>query len=221
MTRSTGRPRVLVLLPQLPHDPASGASRTLTTIAELLAEGGFAVHVLATTATDQGVANLDAWQAARGATAQSDRQFGFDTLRLTSRAVTYVLLETGSAGVSEWAPSHGAAYDRLTDHLLKTCRPDIVLTYGGTQFDVDRQRRARAAGARVVFGLFNTRYLRKGFFDHLDGVITPSHFLSSLYFNRIGLRAALATLCRGRRRQFARADLAASDQSGAKGLVFF
>jgi hypothetical protein len=39
--------RLLLLLPQLPHDPASGAAHSMRTLCEMLASAGFHVRVLA------------------------------------------------------------------------------------------------------------------------------------------------------------------------------
>ena len=45
-------PRVLLLLSQMPQDPASGAARSMRTICEFLAAAGMEVAALATTATE-------------------------------------------------------------------------------------------------------------------------------------------------------------------------
>jgi len=45
--------RLLLCLPQMPQDPASGAARSMRTICEMLAGSGWTVRVLATTATER------------------------------------------------------------------------------------------------------------------------------------------------------------------------
>src|SRR5262245_12243 len=53
----SGAPRVLLVLPQLPQDPTSGAARSMTGICELLAESGFEIRALATSLTEARHAN--------------------------------------------------------------------------------------------------------------------------------------------------------------------
>jgi glycosyltransferase involved in cell wall biosynthesis len=181
--RSTRALRLLVALPQFPRDPASGAARTATTIGELVAQAGFVVEVVATTATE-GYETLD-----RTACEELNLVNETGVLSFRDRGVSYALLDTDDAAASGWGERHGAAYDALFDRTMARFRPELLLTYGGSAADFARQRRARAAGARVVFGLYNTRYVTRGLFDHLDAVITPSEFLSRFYRDAIGLRS--------------------------------
>jgi len=182
----TSAPRLLVLLPQLPNDPASGAARTATTIGELLAAAGFDVETIATTATERYAAiDVGSWLAQHNVDAV--RENGL--VRFVHRGVVCTLIDTGQCGVTRAMASHAAAYDALVENTLSRFRPQIVLTYGGSTAEVARQRRVRSAGARVIFGLYNLRYLGRGFFDHVDAVITPSRFLSDHYHDRIGLES--------------------------------
>lgn len=183
-------PRLLLVLPQLPHDPASGAARTASTIAELLAQSGFCVQTIGTTGTE-GHAPVDVleWLAGIGVAWVREVALGARLIRFNYRNVDYTLLDTGDGGLSGWEASRVNAYDCILDQALACFKPDIVFTYGGSPVDVGRQRRARMAGARVIFGLYNDRYLIPGFFDHVDDVITPSEFLSALYRDRIGLKS--------------------------------
>jgi glycosyltransferase involved in cell wall biosynthesis len=177
---------VLVLLPQMPHDPASGASRTVATIAELLAGAGFEVRMVATTATER-YAPLDGaeWLAGQGIAFVREGR----VLRFVRREVSCALLDTGTLGVTRALAAHAAEYDALVDAEAVRLRPEIVFTYGASGAEVARQRRLRRAGARLVFGLYNTRYAARGFFDHADAVITPSAFLSAYYRDRIALQS--------------------------------
>jgi glycosyltransferase involved in cell wall biosynthesis len=65
--------------------------------------------------------------------------------------------------------------------MLREFCPDIILAYGGTFEDRWRYGRARAHGVKTVFALRNGAYHTHGFFDHFDGVLTPSSFLTGLY----------------------------------------
>lgn len=170
----------------MPHDPASGASRTVSTIAELLAGSGFAVRTIATTATER-YAPLDGaeWLAGQGIAFVREGR----VLRFVRRGVSYGLLDTGTLGVTRAMAAHAAEYDALVDAEAVRFRPDVVFTYGASTAEVARRRRLRSGGARLVFGLYNTRYAARGFFDHTDAVITPSAFLSRYYRDRIALKS--------------------------------
>src|SRR6185436_15700349 len=131
---------------------------------------GFAVELIATTATE-GYATLDPTEWASPDAVCPDGIHRFE-----SRGVRCAVLD-----------EEGDAYDVLFDDTLRRFRPDLVFTYGGSPRAVARRRRARAAGARVIFGLYNTAYPSRAWFDHVDLVITPSEFLSRYYRDAIGL----------------------------------
>jgi len=180
--------RLLVLLPQLPDDPASGAARTVTTIAGLMASAGHEVESIATSANEgHNRMTLEAALAHLGAGATS-RGSG---MRFSRRDVHYTLLDAGGAGIAAAMTALADRYDRLVDDAVDRLRPDAVLTFGGSSRDVARQRRLERMGVPVVFGLYNLRYFRGGFFDHLTTVITPSHFLADQYRQAVGLRSTV------------------------------
>jgi glycosyltransferase involved in cell wall biosynthesis len=187
-------PRVLVVLPQLPHDPASGAARTLTAVGEVLAASGFEVFFIGTTATEGHIPiDVTQWLQSQGLTKFRRKVMAEEVVQFTRRRVECTLLDVGARSPWDWAESHGATFDRLVDDALVNFRPHFFLTFGGSRREVDRQHRARRAGARVVFGLYNASYLAAEFFDDVDEVITPSIFLSQLYLERIGLKSSPLT----------------------------
>lgn len=47
--------RLLLALPQMPQDPASGAARTAQTACEMAAAAGWEVRAIGTTATERGM----------------------------------------------------------------------------------------------------------------------------------------------------------------------
>jgi glycosyltransferase involved in cell wall biosynthesis len=99
------------------------------------------------------------------------------------------LLDTGRQAVINWEASHGRQYDLLFDAELEAFAPDIVFSYGGLPGDVRRHRRAHLKGARIAFCVFNMGYLREGFFDPIDAVLTPSEFLAERYRQQIGMKS--------------------------------
>ena len=190
-------PRLLLLLPQLPQDPASGAARSMRTACEMLATAGWEVQTLATTATESAVPL---------AAAEFLRTAGYAvTTRAPNRAVYrhdravlefigrhrifFRLLDTGSAPPHDWQDAHGTQFNRLFQRELTEFRPDIVFAFGGTPADIDRYRRAQAAGSKVVFGLRNQGYREAHWLRSLDAVLTPSQFLAGFYETALGLHS--------------------------------
>src|ERR1019366_1068322 len=70
---------------------------------------------------------------------------------------------------------------------LTDFQPDMVFGFGGTPADIDRYRRAQAAGSKVVFGLRNQGYREAHWLRSLDAVLTPSQFLTDTYHTALGL----------------------------------
>jgi glycosyltransferase involved in cell wall biosynthesis len=186
------KPRILMALPQMPQDPASGAARTAQTALEMAAEGGFEVRALGTTATERGSkADPLTYLQSIGLdvhvtlpTNKNRREF-----RFTQRGIHYTLLDTGRQGVTKWEASHGRQFDLLFDAELEAFEPDILFTYGGLRDDIRRHKRAHLKDCRIAFCVFNMAYLMPGFFDPIDAVLTPSEFLADRYRREIGMES--------------------------------
>lgn len=184
--------RVLILLSQLPHDPTSGAARSIEGIGRELAAEGFSVRALATTATEGGLPLVGpGFLASLGFRVDTDRRAaigsGRPIYRFDAGGVHTTLLDTAGLAPSAWDFSHGTQFNRILLRELESHPPDLLLTFGGTPGDQARRQIVRAAGAAVVFSLMNLSYLHPLAFDGVDAVITPSAFLSRLYADRIGL----------------------------------
>ena len=66
--------------------------------------------------------------------------------------------------------------------------PDIVLGFGGLPGDLRRYDRARNQGARIIFSLRNYGYNGAGdLLSAMDGIPTPSRFLTDFYRNLLGV----------------------------------
>jgi len=186
---SASHPTVLANFIQLPQEPSSGAARSMRTICEFLASEGWRVHVLGNTATE-GATRLDAgtWLHACGLEPElGPGPQGSRTLRFQDRGVHYVLLDVGSVNVSDAPQRPGDAFDQLFEELFAALRPDIFLTYGGWIAELDRRRRAREAGSRVVFAIHNEVYMVPAAFTHVDATLSPSPFLSDRYRSTLGV----------------------------------
>lgn len=183
-------PRILAVLPQLPQDVSSGAAHSTRIVAEMAAESGFAVRVLATTATEgaawsEPVSHLQNL----GLRPEARRWKGHRELRFEQNGLPYTLLDTGRFAASAWESAHGRRFDQLFDDELATWKPDILFTYGGSPGDIRRMERARRTGARIAFRVANLGYLVKPFFRNIDAVLTPSRFLSDHYRAAIGMES--------------------------------
>jgi glycosyltransferase involved in cell wall biosynthesis len=186
------KPRILMALPQMPQDPASGAARTAQTALEMAAEAGFEVRALGTTATERGtkadplnyLQSLGLEVQVKPASPQNRREF-----RFRQRGIPYTLMDTGRLGVVQWEAAHGRRFDQLFDAEIESFAPDILFTYGGMAGDVRRHRRAHLQDCRIAFCVFNMAYMQCGFFDHIESVLTPSEFLAERYRREIGMQS--------------------------------
>src|SRR5262249_48405450 len=180
---------ILATFSQLPQEPSSGAARSIRTICEFLASGGWRVQVLGSTATE-GDLRLDAQDWLRNSGLETEIASGprsSRVIRFRDRGVDYVLLDVGSVHVLEARQRKNDAYDQLFDSLLADLRPDIFLTYGGWAVDRDRRRRAQSAGSRVVFTVRNEAFMQAIYFVHVDAIFSASAFLTERYRSAIGI----------------------------------
>jgi glycosyltransferase involved in cell wall biosynthesis len=181
-------PRLLLVLPQLPQDPASGAARSMTSISELLAECGWQVRALATTVTESAhpVDSRGVLEALGTAVERRSRRG--PELHYTRRGIAFRTLVTpGSLRLATWEKVDGRRFDLAFAEELSAFAPDILFTYGMYEGDLRRQRSAARAGIKVVFGLRNEAYLGFREWNHVSGVLTPSQYLSDAYLADAGL----------------------------------
>ena len=187
--------RLLLVLPQLPQDPASGAARSTRTMCEMLAAAGAEVRAVATTASERhGRADSSAYLRELGIQVHLHRGREAGRVRpeleFVDRGIHYHLLDVGPRDMHAWQKIVGAQFDRIFDRELHSFHPDMLLAFGGLPGDVRRYERARRQGARIVFSLRNEGYINEGgreLLDGMDGVLTPSQYLTDYYRARIGI----------------------------------
>src|SRR6266702_7085047 len=163
-------PTLLANFIQLPHDPSSGAARSMRTVCEFLALGGWRVQVLGNTATE-GENRLDAADWLRSCGIEPEVDIGPQSsriLRFRDRGVDYVLLDLGQVDAAQSRQHTGDAYDQLFDQLYAVVQPDIFLTYGGWLAELERRHRVRKSGSRIVFAIHNEAYIHPAAFANVD-----------------------------------------------------
>jgi glycosyltransferase involved in cell wall biosynthesis len=185
------QPSVLLVLPQLPQDPASGAARSLNTICHMLAEAGFAVRALATTASElETKQKAEEYLHSLGLTVSTSRASGArPELVFVERGVSYRLLDTGHQAYLAWPKLYNRQFDGMFDQELRQFQPDILFTFGGSPGDEARRRKARRQGVKVVFGLRNEGYLMPGGIEETDAILSASHYLSERYRQVAGIES--------------------------------
>jgi glycosyltransferase involved in cell wall biosynthesis len=189
--------RLLLVLPQLPQDPASGAARSTRTMCEMLASAGFEVHAVATTATERAVkSDVVSYLGTLGIKPSVERSTRGKTrarpeLHFDHRGVRYRLLDTGTRGMHAWQEILGRQFDQMFDDELHSFQPDILLGFGGLPGDMRRYERAKRQGVKLVFALRNEGYLKSAeFFRPMDAILTPSEHLSNVYRTALGIESS-------------------------------
>ncbi|HVX85906.1 MAG TPA: glycosyltransferase family 4 protein [Phycisphaerae bacterium] len=189
--------KVLLQLNQLPADPASGAARSMLTMAEMLASAGdrFEVHALGTSASEGAMPlGLGEYFGQQGIAAKESIFAGRRVYRYTHRRVRTTILDAGAVSPMEGERLHALTYDALLEQMLRRQKIDIVLTYGGHAEAVRRRRLARGLGCRVVFGLRNWGYMAPGAFVECDAIVTATEFVTERYRRVMGIESTAIPL---------------------------
>ncbi len=177
---------------------------------EMLAQAGLEVRAVATTATERATTSLlkegsdRSQQASRSDAVSFLRGMGIEPhvdrghtkervrpeLSFDHRGVRYRLLDAGPRTMHSWQQVHGRQFDRMFDDELHGFQPDLLLGFGGQPGDVKRYERAKRQGVKLVFALRNEGYLANpDFFRPMDGVLTPSRYLTDFYRASIGIES--------------------------------
>lgn len=173
-----GAPRLLLLLGQFAFDPASGAAQSMRQAAELLANRGWLVQALTTSAceTDAGGAALAALAQQTGGTLPDPGGL----LRFERAGVLHHVVRVAHGRDRFWEADVGARYEAALRHILRAFRPQVCLTYGGGTGDAARRALLRKAGVRVVFALHNLAYITRHPIE-CDAFLAPSEYLAGRY----------------------------------------
>ena len=153
--------RLLLALPQSLFDRSSGAAVSMRHLALQLAQQGWAVQLLCTSATESGQPGLPG----------PDEDLAgcrLDLLRLPDG--------TGR----DWAAHDGGRYEQRVLAQLQQFRPDVLLSFGADALEHRLFAAARAQGTRVVLALHNGAYRQRPL-PPCDAVLVPSRFMAAQY----------------------------------------
>lgn len=181
-------------------DNTSGAARSMRTIVEWLAAAGHECRAVGTSRFDA-LAPEDLGEhleslgvkAERALAPACLRRFGKQTRPLLSfemGGVPVLMLLTQHNDLRKPDMGEGGQLVELSHGLIKSWRPDIVLTVGAHPAVQEIMRRARELHARTVFSIRNYGYEDVRWFQHADAVLTCSPYLSRYYAESIGLASA-------------------------------
>ncbi|MDG9669518.1 glycosyltransferase family 4 protein [Hahella sp. CR1] len=163
---------LLILIQQSPFDPSSGAAHSTRHFAILLAQLGWRVTCLSTTATeclrhDQEHENFLqslGWRpgSANEGLIQSGVFFEFISARQGAEAETVV------------------KFKQKAETLMQQHRPRFLLTFGDTPVERELRKYAQDRECKVLFTLHNLAY-QQTHLDYVDHFIVPSDYLATQY----------------------------------------
>jgi glycosyltransferase involved in cell wall biosynthesis len=163
---------------------------------EMLANAGFEVRAVATTATERAIkSDVVSYLGTLGITPSIERNTRGKTrarpeLHFDHRGVHYHLLDTGTRGMHAWQEILGRQFDQMFDDELHSFKPDMLLGFGGLPGDVRRYERAKRQGVKLIFALRNEGYLKNAdFFSPMDAILTPSEYLTNVYRTALGIES--------------------------------
>ena len=159
----------------------------------MLAAAGFHVRAVATTASER-AGRFDVYQflESQGINPTVERRRTKTQVRpelqFAYRGIEYRLLDVGPRDPASWEKLHGRQFDLMFDDELHSFKPDLLFAFGGMPGERRRYERARRQGVKVVFGLRNEGYSKaRDFLGEMDGLLTPSVFLTESYRAATGL----------------------------------
>jgi glycosyltransferase involved in cell wall biosynthesis len=184
---------VLWLSSQSPFDPASGAARADRTICELLAEAGFRVRAIGTTASEheqptphvEYLRGFDIHPTVERGAAPGE----CDILRFNHKGVQHAILDVGQTSPYGWFRNHHPRYMRLLHESLDREIPSVVYGYGGVPPEMQRRELCRQRGAVSLMMLHNWGYFSPGAFSGIDRLMACSDEVSRRYKQRCSVDA--------------------------------
>lgn len=164
-------------------DPASGAAISMRTVLTLLGKRGHEVMAVtgacfdsAPYATEQETLRWLKFREAEG---------GGWVWR--DGVLQHLAFPTGTTAVGRVTGEGMAAAQTAALARATAFAPDVVLSFGGTAFELQMRHALKAQGAKTVFYLANPNYRSTTAFDGVDAILTDSVATQDLYQQRHGL----------------------------------
>lgn len=164
-------------------DPSSGAAISVRTILSMLAARGH--QVMSITA-----ANFD--NAPFETEAEMLRWLKFTanldgTWSRQDTGITHLCLPAGHTKLSRLTAPHLARVTEIAVGPALAFLPDIVVSFGGSNFEMTLRQKLQDQGAKTAFYLANPNYRTMDAFVGADVVVTDSVATQDLYLQRFGL----------------------------------
>jgi glycosyltransferase involved in cell wall biosynthesis len=168
-------------------DPSNGAAISVRTLLEMLAARGVEAMTLTATCFDRAVDNrpLAAFEAAGFAPQPTDDP---DLMQVSHRGVSHHLIMNGPvsrAGLTREVEL--AILDRALVELDRL-RPDAVIVFGGSHFELGLQKELRQRGIASIFYLANPGYKTMRAFENVDLIFTDTVATRDRYRATLGLQ---------------------------------
>jgi glycosyltransferase involved in cell wall biosynthesis len=174
-------------------DPSSGSTISLRDLFQLLVERDWECQVLCGPQLDYEeprtiAQTLDAMAVPYDTRAGGAHGLDFILYNTIVNRIPVALYETPfEPPARNLSERQGRVHLALFEKVLDQFRPDVLLTYGGQWMAQACMAMARRRGVAVVFWLRNTAYHDRAFFDHVHGVLVPSHYSAEHYRRHLGL----------------------------------
>lgn len=164
-------------------DPSSGAAISVRTILSMLAARGH--QVMSITA-----ANFD--NAPFATESEMLRWLKFaahadSTWTRQDAGITHLCLPAGHTKLSRLTPAQIAHVTQAALGPALAFAPDLVVSFGGSHFEMTLRHKLQDQGAKVAFYLANPNYRTQDAFVGADVVLTDSAATQDLYQQRLGL----------------------------------
>ncbi len=165
-------------------DDSSGAAISVRSALEALARSGFRCKSFTMSLFDSRESVPVATVLGSAATKEENNG---KILVLERGGVEHRILLSKSTRGRNLLAQEGIKFRNSLCRWLKQTKPDLVVTYGGSNLMRSGQSFARSLGIPLVFYLGNAEYDDPTVFHADDVVVSPSQFLSTYYADTLGL----------------------------------
>ena len=184
----TDRPKVCFVSLMCLLDRRSGAAKTVSGTLEMLARQGFESYSSTASLCDGDTEYP--MKEAFGPKIDLEKARG-NRIRISQNKVHHNVYLTESSLGQKLTREEARGYVKMAIQDLERIRPDIVITYGGSEISRILREKAKQLGAHIIFYLANESYMDIKDFSLVDTVLCPSEYTANLYRERLGLDPAV------------------------------